>query len=69
MISSLKFHMKSGSMSNLAKAGNAPSRTNFSTIVSGGTISRNVTSTVQRKALANKFKGNVAEDDFKVGII
>lgn len=68
MIETLKYRIKSGSMSNLSNLGPQAPRTSFSAIVSGGTISgpRNM-GTVQRKALANKNNrlGNV-EDEFKV---
>lgn len=70
MIETLKYRIKSGSMSNLSSIGPSVPRTSFSAIVSGGTMtgSRNM-GTVQRKALANKSTrlGNtVEEDDFKV---
>lgn len=54
-------------MSNLTGVGTPAPRNSFSALVNGGTVSRNVTSTVQRKVLANKFKNSAAnEDDFKV---
>lgn len=72
MIETLKYRIKSGSMSNLSAIGQAPvhPRTSFSAIVSGGTISgaRNM-GTVQRKALANKSNRlGTVEDEFKVSI-
>lgn len=73
LISTLKLRMiKSGSMSNLSSVGNTAPRNSFSQLVgSGGTVSRNITGTVQRKALANKFKNNPNgnDDDFKVSDI
>lgn len=68
LISTLKLRIKSGSMSNLSAVGNTAPRNSFSALVgSGGTVSRNITSTVQRKALANKFKNTASNDDeFKV---
>lgn len=69
MINTLRSRIKSGSTSNLTNVGNAAPRNSFSAIVSGGTMSRNVTSTVQKKALANKFKSAIPEDDFKVNLL
>ena len=69
VISTLKNRIKSGSMSNLtaSNVNYVAPRNSFSAIVSGGTMSRSVTSTVQRKAMASKNRlDNVMEDDFKV---
>lgn len=69
MISTLRMRIKSGSTSNLTSVGNTAPRNSFSALVNGGTVSRNVTSTVQKKALANKFRNaNANDDDFKVTI-
>lgn len=65
MFNSIRMKMKSGSMSNLSQQ-NTVGKTSFSAIVSGGTVSRNMTSTVQKKAFASKFKAYIGDDDFKV---
>lgn len=68
MIETLKYRIKSGSMSNLSNIGTSVPRTSFSAIVSGGTMTGRNMGTVQRKALAKSSRlGNtVEEDDFKV---
>lgn len=72
MIETLKYRIKSGSMSNLSGIGAAPPRTSFSAIVSGGTVTgKREMGTVQRKALANKnnrLGGAAEDDDFKVWV-
>ncbi|XP_017783952.1 PREDICTED: Usher syndrome type-1G protein homolog [Nicrophorus vespilloides] len=69
LVSTLRMKMKSGSMSNLSNGGQTMPRNSFSAIVSGGTVSRNVNSTVQRKVLANKLRNNNDDDDFKISEI
>lgn len=65
MISTIRKKMKSGSMTNLNEQGLAP-RNSFSALVSGGTVSRNMAGTVQRKVFANKNRNNLGDDEFKV---
>ncbi|KAK9883455.1 hypothetical protein WA026_001633 [Henosepilachna vigintioctopunctata] len=63
-IETLKSKMKSGSMSNLSKVGTVPSRTSFSAIVNGNTLSSGkMLSTIQRKVLSKNNRLANMEDD------
>ncbi|XP_045476823.1 Usher syndrome type-1G protein homolog [Harmonia axyridis] len=68
VIETLKSRIKSGSMSNLSQVGTEAPRNNFSTLVSGNTISSKNRSTLQRK-LVNRNNKLANDDEFKISEI
>lgn len=71
MIETLKFRIKSGSMSNLSGIGQTVPRNSFSALVNGNTMSSGTgrtMSTIQRKVFARNRLANL-DDDFKISEI